>query len=153
MQVLGIRTAPATIRYAVLNWDGTTASLINADTENKLDFPADCQSIEQKLSWLYQELKRVLRQHADIETIVVKANEYGRGAEKAASREAAYFDAVALLVAGERRIPVEMRLYRAIGTKRTEVKAFARTNVGATISHWNEQMADAIAAAWSGKGT
>lgn len=149
--ILGVRTAPTTVRYAVLDWDGTTASFVNADKENKLDFPSDCQNIEQKLHWLQQELDRVLRQHPGVKKIVIKANEYGRGGEKAASREAAYFDAVVLMVAGKKPLPVEMKLYRTIGTRRNEVKAFAETNVRRTSRYWNEQMADAVAAAWSGR--
>jgi len=88
MMILGIRTSPTTVRYAVLDCNGASVSLVNADSENKLDFPADCRSIEQKLHWLHQELDWVLRQYPGIERIVIKANEYGRGGEKASSREA-----------------------------------------------------------------
>lgn len=149
MQILGIRTAPASIRYAVLDWDGQDATFTNADGENKLDFPADIRSIEQKLHWLHQELERVLRQYPQIERIVIKANEYGRGGEKASSREAAYLDGIVLLLAGQRDLPVETKLYRNIGTRRNEVKNFAETRVGTSSRYWNEQMADAVAAAWS----
>lgn len=151
MMILGVRTSPTTVRYAVLNCNGAAVSLVNADSENKLDFPADCRSVEQKLYWLHQELDRVLRQYSGIERIVIKANEYGRGGEKATSREAAYFDAVVLMIAGTRQLPVAVKLYRTIGTRRNDVKTFAATNVGTTNRYWNEQMADAIAAAWSGR--
>lgn len=151
MMILGIRTSPTTVRYAVLDCNGAAVSLVNADSENKLDFPADCRSIEQKLHWLHQELDRVLRQYPGIERIVIKANEYGRGGEKASSREAAYFDAVVLMTAGTRQLPVDVKLYRTIGTRRNEVKTFAETNVGATNRYWNEQMADAVSAACSGR--
>lgn len=151
MQILGIRTSTATVRYAVLDCNGAAVSLVNANSEHKLDFPADCQGIEQKLHWLYQELDRVLRQYSGIERIVIKANEYGRGGEKASSREAAYFDAVVLMTAGTRQLPVDVKLYRTIGTRRNEVKTFAETNVGTTNRYWNEQMAAAVSAAWSGR--
>lgn len=150
MQILGIRTSPTTVRYAILNWDGTTASLLNSNGENKLDFPVGCQKIQEKLHWLNQELERVLRQYTGIEKIVIKINEFF-GKEKMASREAAYFDAVILMVAGKRRLSADRKLYRAIGTRRNEVKIFAQKHVGCTTRYWNEQMADAIAAAWSGK--
>lgn len=151
MMVLGVRTSPSTVRYAVLDCNGTAVSLVNADLENKLDFPADCRSIEQKLHWFQQELERVLRQYPGIERIVIKANEYGRGGETAASREAAYFDAVVLMTAGTRQLPVAVKLYRGIGTRRNEVKTYAEINVGTTNRYWNEQMADAVSAAWSGR--
>jgi len=152
MMILGVRTSPTTVRYAVLEHNGTTISLINSDSENKLDFPADCRSIEEKLHWLHQELSRVLRQYPDIERIVIKANEYGRGGEKAASREAAYYDAIILMTAGARQLPVDVKLYRTIGTRRIDVKTFAQANVGTSNRYWNEQMADAVSAAWSGRG-
>ena len=41
MMILGIRTSPTTVRYAVLDYNGATVSLVNAASENKLDFPAD----------------------------------------------------------------------------------------------------------------
>ena len=52
-------------------------------------------------------------------------------------------------MAGETNLPVEMLLYRAIGTKRDEVKEFAENNVGRGEPYWNEQMADAIAVAFA----
>jgi len=61
MQILGIRTASTCVRYAIVEWDGQAASLVNAAAENKLDFPADRQEISQKLQWLYSELGRIYR--------------------------------------------------------------------------------------------
>ena len=105
MKILGIRNAPTTVRYAVVDWDGTAATLVNATDENKLSFPAGLNSFEQKLHWLHQELSRVLRQQPGIERIAVKTSEFGRGRQSSASREAAYMDAVALLLAGENGLP------------------------------------------------
>lgn len=149
MQILGIRTAPTSIRYAILECNGDKPVFINADSENKIDFPADYRNVEQKLRWLYQELERVLRKYPGIAHMAIKANEYGRGGETASSREAAYLDAAVLMVAGENTIPVSVKLYRSIGTRRNEVKSFAESSVSASTLYWNEQMADAVAAAWS----
>lgn len=147
--ILGLRTAPAMVRYALVEWDGLTARLVNADEENRLVFPADCQRIEQKLHWLSQEIERVLRQHTNIDRIAIKTNEYGRGGESATTRDAAYLDAVIYTIAGKKPLPIDSKLYRSIGTRRDEVKDFAATNVGVTNRNWNEQMADAVAVAWS----
>jgi hypothetical protein len=122
---------------------------VNACAENKLDFPAEYSGIEEKLHWLHQELDRILRKNTNIEKIAVKMSEYGHGGETASSREAAYFDAIILLSAGSRQLPVTLKLYRAIGTKRNYVKTFAEEHVGKTERNWNEQMADAVSAAWS----
>ena len=63
MQILGIRTSSTCVRYAIIEWDSQSASLVNAATENKLDFPADRQEISQKLQWLFSELERIYRMH------------------------------------------------------------------------------------------
>jgi hypothetical protein len=149
--ILGVRTSPKTVRYAVLDFSNATISFINANEENKLDFPADLQNIEQKLSWFYQEMERVLRKYPSISKIVIKANEFGLGQEKMSSREAAYFDAIVFLVAGDRHLPVEVKFYRAIGTRRDGIKGFAETHVGKTDLYWNEQIADAASAAWAAR--
>jgi hypothetical protein len=153
MQILGIRTSPSTVRYAIFDWHGTSGRLLNANGETKLDFPADKTTIATKLHWLREELHRVLRQNPGVTKMAIKCNEYGRGGEKASSREAAHLDAAALMVAGEKMLHVEMLTYRAIGTKRDEVKTFAETNISRVDPYWNEQIADAIAAAWATRNT
>ena len=153
MQILGIRTAPTLIRYAVVELDAGTVSLRNASSENRLVFPADICLVAEKLLWLQQELDRVLRQNPEVVRIVIKANEFSRRGETGASREAAYYDAIVFLVAQQRGLPVETVLYRTIGTRRTEVKGFSEQHVSQTSSYWNEQMADAVAAALYGGNT
>jgi len=149
MQILGIRTAPSTVRYAIIEWDGHSASMLNSTGEHKLDFPADKSNIATKVHWLREELLRILRQNPRIERIAIKTNEYSRRGETSACREAAHLDAAALVVAGEKALPVKMLLYTSIGTKRDEVKTFAETNVGRADPYWNEQIADAVSAAWA----
>jgi len=69
MQILGMRTASTCVRYAIVEWDGQTATLVNAGAENKLDFPADSQEIAQKLLWLHDELERILRMYSESKAI------------------------------------------------------------------------------------
>lgn len=149
MQLLGIRTAPKTIRYAIIDWDGKDAIFVNADGENKIDFPADANTIEKKLYWLFRELERILIQYPGIDQITIKTNEYRPKMESVSSREAAYLDAVIVLFAEKENKKVELKLYRGIGTKRDEVKEFAERNIGISTRYWDIQMADAVVAAWS----
>ena len=151
MKVLGIRNAPQKLRYAVMNWDGQRATLVNSSLENMLVLPASITSLKDQIFWLYQELERVLRHHSIIDKIAIKPNEYRPGRESAASRSAAYFDAIVFLIAGKYNIPIESKLYRQIGTNRGEVREFAELNVGRTDTYWDDQMADAIAIAWAVK--
>jgi Holliday junction resolvasome RuvABC endonuclease subunit len=97
MQILGIRTASTCVRYAIVEWDGQTASLVNSAAENKLDFPADCQDIPQKLQWLYSELERLYRMYPDISKVAIKMNQFGT--EKMANRFSTHMDGVVMLSA------------------------------------------------------
>lgn len=149
LKILGVRNAVKQFRYAIISWDGQNASLLNSREENLIKMPATIHEVSEQLSWLHLELNRIIRQNSDISCIALKANEYGRG-ESANSRIAAYFDGVVHLVAGQSNLPILCKLYRQIGTKRNEVLQFSEDKVGKTQFNWNEQMADAVAAAWSG---
>ena len=150
MKTLGIRTSPKEIRYALLDVDGQDVTFLNADSENRLKFPNDMTAIEQKLSWLCSEFERILRQNTDIENIVIKTSEYNR-TENSNARFATYAEGVLLTLAGQKNIPISIKIYSALGTRRSGVKAFAAGKAGQTQTLWNEQMADAVAAAWSGR--
>jgi Holliday junction resolvasome RuvABC endonuclease subunit len=146
---LGIRTSPTTVRYAIVDCDDGSPNFVNAHSENKLDFPQGKDRIEQKLHWLSQELERIFRLYPDIDGIAIKTNEYSRRAEKANNRNAAYFDGVVLAFAGKENIPVETKLYRSMDINRENVKSVVETKIGQSNKYWNEQMADAAAAALS----
>lgn len=148
MQILGIKTTPSVIRYAVVEWDGTTATLVNASTENRLRFPANYDRIEQKLKWLQDEFQGILRQYPGIERIAIKTNEYAPRRESGSSREAAYYDAIALLTAGSSALPVEHYLFASLGTNRAGAMAKAEADVHKTAVNWDENMAAAVLAAY-----
>jgi Holliday junction resolvasome RuvABC endonuclease subunit len=151
MKILGIRTASTCVRYAIVEWDGQTASLVNAAEENKLDFPADCAQIPQKLQWLYSELDRIYRMCPDISKVNIKMNEFVR--EKKTTRPSTHMDGVVMLSAVQKKKAVSILLYanikRGLGSRTVEM--FTETNVGRSDKYWNVQMADAIAAAWAGR--
>ncbi|SMN16192.1 hypothetical protein CRYPD_907 [uncultured Candidatus Thioglobus sp.] len=56
-----------------------------------------------------------------------------------------------ILAAKEANIPVQTKIYNQLATKRNQVKGHAEERVGRTEKYWNEQIADAIVAAWSGR--
>jgi len=150
MKILGIRTALTCFRYAIVEWDGQVASLINAADENKLDFPADRQ-IQQKLQWLYSELERIYRIYPDISKVAIKMNQFGT--EKMANRFSTHMDGVVMLSALQNGKTADTFLYANIqqGMSSKKVLAFAEANVGRSDKYWNAQMADAVAAAWTGR--
>ncbi|SER20607.1 hypothetical protein SAMN03080615_04352 [Amphritea atlantica] len=148
MKVLGIRTAPGQLRYAIIESNEDQTSLLNASTENLIKVPAGMEDYSEKLAWQKEEVDRILRQNPDIDHVVMKVGEYGRSDTKS-SRLGAYFDAAVILAAKEQDIPVEGKIYKQVGTKRAEVKNHAEELVGKTDTHWNEQIADAIVAACS----
>jgi hypothetical protein len=148
MKTLGIRTAPGQLRYAVVESDEDSTTLVNASTENLIKVPAGMDDYSEKLAWQKGEIDRILRQNPDIEKVVMKVGEYGRSDTKS-SRLGSYFDAAVILAAKEFDIPVEGKVYKQIGTKRSQVKEHAENCATRTETHWNEQMADAVVAACS----
>lgn len=150
MQSLGIRTAPKTVRYAVLDWNGSEAIFLNSDKENKIDFPAETISPEKKVIWLFKEFQGILLNYPDVERVAIKVNEYSpMGHESSSSRESAYLDGTILLASELCHKEIVMKSYSMMRTKRNEVKAFAEQKVRPSSKNWNEQMADAVVAAWS----
>jgi len=148
---LGIRTAPTQLRYALIKVDDdNNCSLVNSNSESLIKVPAGMDDFSEKLSWQKDEIDRIIRQNQDVEKILLKIGEYGRSDTKS-SRLAAYFDAVVILAAKEANIPIQTKVYNQLSTKRKQVKEHAEARIGRTEKYWNEQIADAIVAAWSGR--
>lgn len=150
MRILGIRSTADVIRYAVVEVNGSSITLVNTTTESKLPFPATARTPTEKLLWFEQELTRILRNEPEVKKIGIKINELARGGlrgETLASREAAYLDAAALLFAARTNLPAQTFLYSNLGTSSKEVKAHSESRGGRTTKYWDAQMADAIAAA------
>ena len=148
---MGIRTAPTQLRYALIKVDDdNNCSLVNSNSESLIKVPAGMDDFSEKLSWQKDEIDRIIRQNQDVKKILLKIGEYGRSDTKS-SRLAAYFDAVVILAAKEANIPIQTKVYNQLSTKRKQVKEHAEARIGRTEKYWNEQIADAIVAAWSGR--
>ncbi len=149
MIVLGIRISPQKTRYALVKYEGPRYEFINADEESRLVYPVDMDTPEKKVNWLYQELERIVQKNLDIRKVCIKVNEF-TGGDSQSKRETSYLMGVTLLFCHRKNIPVTMRNYRSLGTKRAEVLNYAKNRVGSTTKYWDVQMADAVVAAWSG---
>jgi hypothetical protein len=150
LKILGVRTAPTQLRYAIVVIVDGNAILKNAGTENMIKVPAGVSEYSDQLAWQKGEIDRIIRQNSDINKVVLKVGEYGRSDTKS-TRLGAYFDAMVILAAKEKNLAVETKIYKQLGTKRSLVKEHAENGVGKTNTHWNEQIADAIVAAWSAR--
>lgn len=148
MKILGIRTAPKQLRFALIGVSGKTLSLLNHDSENLIKVPAGIIENEDVVHWQKSEVDRILRQNLDIAFVAMKTSEYARNDTKA-TRLASYLDAAVLLAAKDAHKPVYSKLYSQIGATRATVKERAEARVGTTSKYWNEQMADAIMVAWA----
>jgi hypothetical protein len=149
MKVMGFRADPTAARYAIVNFDGSTYSLANANTESRLVYPADMDQASRKVLWLYREIERIFHTNSDIAAVAIKTNEYGL-TEKAAMRESSYSEAAVALLSEQRGKPVFIKTYASLGTRSADVKSHAEERVGRTDKHWDNKMADAIIAAWWG---
>jgi len=149
MKVLGFRADPQAVRIALVEADNHQFTLLNAASDNKLTFPAQCTTEADQLKWLYRELERVFHEHDDISRVVIKSNEFV-GTSSKAKRFSSYEEAVLILFCGLKGVPVSVKTYSSLSTKSSEVKAHAAARVGQTAKYWDTKMADAIVAAWWG---
>jgi hypothetical protein len=147
MRILGIRTAPQQIRYAIVESASGACSLLNAGGENLIKKPAHIDEVAAHLNWVKAELHRVIRQNPRLDVIALKTPEL-QGSKTSVSRFGDYLDAVVLLVAAEVAIPVITKLYSQMATRRLDVSRHAEDRVGRTTTNWNHQMADAVVVAW-----
>ena len=148
MKILGFRSAPNMVRYALVDCDGVNATLLNANSENRLVYPAGMDALEDKLVWLSNEIDRIIHRNNGIDKAVIKSNEYIT--ETKAKRASTYSDAVIMLCCAKAKIPVVAKIYGSLGTTSTKVQDHAEHRVGRTTKYWDKKMADAVVAAWSG---
>ncbi len=149
MKVLGIRVDPKKTRYALVNHDGTNLTLLNADSESRLSYPANISEPDEKADWLYRELERVFHENQDIEKVCIKTNEYTQSDNKF-KRESAYLEGAVLLFCRQNNLPVTVKIYASLATRSADVKEHAEQRVGRTVKYWDAKMADAVIAAWNG---
>lgn len=152
-KILGIRTSPKEVRYALLEWHGDgSVDFVNYSGESKLQYPASYTTTADKLKWLKGELDRIFRQSPDIEQVVIKMNEFS-GRENKPKRVSTYADAICILAASENNVPVSCRLYSQISSTSTDAKRDAENRVGRTKKYWDNRIADAVLAAHSVRRT
>lgn len=149
MKILGFRSDPSTPRYAIVDGSTTPLTLLNADTESRLRFPADCNGEAAQVTWLYREFERIFHIHPDIGRVVIKKGEFTQG-DNNAKRMASYQEAALLLYCGLHHKPVVAKIYASLATRSAQVKDHAAARVGQTTRYWDGKMADAVIAAWWG---
>jgi hypothetical protein len=148
MKVLGLRVSPTEARFALVEKLGDDFVFHNKAADNRLVFPAGAAAVNDKVSWLYEEARRVLRADADIEHVSIKSPEFA-GTENGARRDTIRLETAVMLAASNAGTPVTTRLYGQLGARRNTVKQAAEDRVERSDVRWNEQMADAVLAAWS----
>jgi hypothetical protein len=151
MKALGFRSDPAAPRYAIVVGNGSSFSLVNADSESRLLYPATVSTSSNKTVWLYREIERVFHEHADIARVVIKTNEYTQSDSKS-KRESAYAEAVVLYYCAQNNVPIELKTYASLGTRSGDVRTHAEQRVGRSVKYWDGKMADAVIAGWCGAG-
>ena len=149
MKILGFRADPQAPRYAIVDATNDVFSLLNANSESKLTFPAQCANDAEKLKWLHHEIERIFNEHADIARVVIKSNEFV-GTENKAKRFSAYEDSVVILASSQRNIEVCVKTYSSLPANSKTVKEQAALRVAQTAMYWDNKMADAVIAAWWG---
>lgn len=149
MKILGFRSDPSTPRYAIVDGSANPCTLLNADAESRLRFPADCHSEAAQVTWLYREFERIFHIQPDIGRVVIKKGEFTQG-DNNAKRMASYQEAALFLYCGLHNRPVVAKIYASLATRSADVKDHAVARVGQTTRYWDGKMADAVIAAWWG---
>jgi hypothetical protein len=149
LTVLGVRTAPQQIRYAIVSLTDGAYALVNHFSENSIQRPAGMEEDDVKyVRWVKDEVGRILRQNPEITRVALKTPEFRAGNENQASRLGNYLDAAVIIAASESGLPISKKLYSQMATTRAKVKEHAEHRVGRSHVNWSEQMADAVAIAW-----
>jgi hypothetical protein len=147
--ILGVRTAPQQIRYAIVSFADGAYTFVNRASENTIQRPAEMDEDDPiYVRWVKDELARVLRQNPNISRVALKTPEF-RGNETQSSRLGNYLDASVIIAACEADLPVSKKLYSQMATNRAKVKELAEQRIGRSHVKWDEQMADAVAVAWT----
>lgn len=151
MKVLGFRGDPKAPRYAVVSEESGVFTLENAASDNKLLVPASIleEADAERLDWVYREILAIFDANSGIAKVIIKQNEFTRLDTKA-KRRSAYIDAAVILACAHRNIPVELKIYGAMGTTSADTKQHGESRVGKTTKYWDAKMADAVNAAWWG---
>lgn len=149
MKLLGFRSDPKTPRYALADGATDPPTLLNANSESRLCFPADCVEEAAKVTWLYREFERIFHANPDIVKVVIKKGEFTQG-DNNTKRVASYQEAALLLFCGLHNKPVATKIYASLGTRSANVREDAIARVGQTTRYWDNKMADAIIATWWG---
>lgn len=149
MKILGFRADPKGPRYAIVEMSGSQFTLLNAASESKLVFPANCDDDAAQVTWLYREFERIFHAHPDIAKVVIKKGEFTQG-DNNAKRLVSYQEAVLLLFCGIHNKQIITKLYTSLGTNNGQVKEHAIARVDKTKKYWDTKMADAVIAAWWG---
>lgn len=103
MKVIGIRTAPKQLRFALLEFDEVNILFLNQNSENIIKVPAGVNEVEDIIHWQKSEVDRILRQNKDIDLVAIKTSEYARSDTKS-TRLASYLDAAVLLASKDANI-------------------------------------------------
>jgi len=151
MKVLGFRADPVSSRYAVVSVENDGYVLLNADTDNRLTIPASIsgESEEKHVMWMFNEITHIFEAHPDIIKVMVKTNEYTQQDTKS-KRKSAHIESAVMLCSAQKGVPVDLKIYSAMGTSGAETQRHAESRVGRTSKYWDKKMADAVNAAWWG---
>ena len=146
MRILGIRNAPTKIRFCILEGSKTGFHFTNHDQENKIDMPKSINTEAALYDWIKSEYTRIFDKYGPFDHMAIKQNE-NVPTRYSSVKPVMFLDCIAIMVAIEKNTPFTSHMYQSLGTKSKEVIAFAEAKVSKSITFWDSQIADAIAAA------
>lgn len=146
MKILGVRNSPAKIRFCILNGDKNAFTFINDSSENKIDMPKSLKTEAEIYQWVISEFKRIYDKYGPFDHMALKQNE-NVPTRYSSVRPVMFLDCIATMVAIENNTSFSSHIYTSLGTKGKEVVSFVESKVTKSVTNWDVQMADAVAAA------
>jgi hypothetical protein len=144
MKVLGIRNSPTKIRFCILQGDSNGYVFNNCLSENKIDLPKSIKDEFNTYLWIKSEFERIFDKYGPFDHLAIKQNE-NVPARYSTLKPVMFIDCIATIVAIQNNTPFSSHSYNSLGTKSKEVVAFAESKCQKTATHWDSQIADAVA--------
>jgi hypothetical protein len=149
MSTLGIKVTPSLIVYALAENQNGQKIILNINSEFRIVFPKKMESIKEKVTFLFEEIIRIVDLNPSIKMIAIRESEYTRYPEDDSKRFSKNLDGVIMAVAAHKNIPFTKKVMQSLKVKKSNLMEAAEAISGKTKTYWNEDIAETIMAAIS----
>lgn len=147
-KVIGIKNYAKGICFSILELENEIITMTNLNSDSFMPFPRGLKAETEKLHWAFGEFGRIFSNLGPFDMVAIKENENIQS-RYSKTKQNAYLDAAAIIVAGEHHTPVRTFVYQNLGLNSSSVVAKASAFVPSTGRPWSKELSDAIVVAGS----